>query len=225
MAKVSTIKFNMNGKDYAVHVNCNSSGQFKANLPDEVSERLKLDKTIQANTLSAVEKDFNAAIEKYKAAQTTQELLIAIRYGANGRFSEKENGDSLFALRSPHEISISFSNKNESVLLFDFKVLCRETVDTASTLYETKLGKDFPDWSDGSNKEQLKHPNDYFKSDNDKFYGDDDEWKLIPFSRAALESLVTAQNKIRAVSEILYKFISQDEKQIEYTLTKTKLLQ
>lgn len=223
MAKVSTIKFNLNGNDYQVHVNCDSSGTFKANLPEEVAKKLNLEKTLRTMTLDLLEKDFKAAIKRYKEAETKQELLIAIRYGSNGRFCEKENGDLLFGGHNhPFLISLSWSNANYSVLLFEFKVIVKETIDTVVNYYNTRLGKNFPQWSNGENKHKIERPDDYFK-DNDTFRYKE-EWKLIPFTKQSLESLQNAQNKIRAVSELLYTFVSQDEKLIEETLTKTKLL-
>lgn len=218
MAKVSDIKFEIKGTNYVVHVNCDSKGWFSANIPTVVSEALDIQSKIRANTFKLLEQDFHAAIDRYKKAETKQELLIAIKYLSAGRFCEYKDGSVFFNDNSDYHLSISFENNSTDAIAFHFELIIKETIDTVENLFHAKKGKDFPHWD----KEQNDNPEKYYKGQS--FYAGHKEWKYIPFSQAAFDSLTNAQEKIRAVSELLFKFIKQDEKKIELLLTQNKLL-
>lgn len=220
MAKITDIKFDINGVNFVVHVNCNSAGHFTANLPDEVATALRLEKKLLFTALAPLEKEIKDSIERFKKAETRQELFIAIKYLSAGRFSEKKDGLPLFGgHNNKYHLSIAFSNQNLSGLTFHFQVVIKETVDTAANWYETKLCKDFAPWD----KDHQNNPDKYYKNGSFSRHSLN-EWKMIPFSDTALDSLLNAQEKIRTVSEMLFKFIEQDEKAIELTLTNQKLL-
>ena len=57
MAKVSDLKFDIKGVDYKVPVNCNYSGEFNANLPEEVAKALRVQKKLTAKTLHQLTSD------------------------------------------------------------------------------------------------------------------------------------------------------------------------
>ncbi len=217
MAKVSVLKFDLKGKDYQVNVNCNSDGMFSANLPEEVYKSLHLREKISHPTLTALETEFKAAIDRYKTAETSQELFIGIRYKSCGKYQQRKDGSYMFGGHgSKYRLDVSFGG-DCSALGFDFKVLIKETIDQVDTWYKAMLGKDHPHWD----KEQNENPDKYYKREE---FHDRGEYKMIPFSPAALESLQNASEKIRAASEMLFNFIEQDEQQLELTLTKQKLL-
>lgn len=222
MAKVSTIKFEIKGFKYTLNVNCDSSGTFKVKLPQEVYEPLKLDKEIRTTTLALLEKEVNAAIERYLNAQTTQEIMIAIWYGSAGNFNRKKDGGVLFY--DKYGVRLFFSSDDNSILMFEHEIVMKETIDGVVTYWKTRKGKDFSHISKEYKEPEKWHKYDFTSSSGKLHDSDMKNCKLIPYSDVALASLESAREKIRAVSEMLFNFIEQDEKQIETTLTKTKFL-
>lgn len=216
MAKITDIKFEIKGTQYVVHVNVNSSGEFSANIPKFVAEALNIREKLLALTLAPLEKEFNDAIEKYKKAETKQELFILIRYGAGGKFCYNKQGSALFSTNEKFDIRTDWG-KIDNIVGFDFRVGIKETIDTQEHWYKANLGKSFPHWD----KEENANPEKYFKESK---IDRPDTYKKIPFSQAALDTLKVAHEKLRAASEQLFNFIKQDEAEIEYRLTNQKLL-
>lgn len=215
MAKITTIKYQINGVNYSTNVNCGVDGYFSATLPEEVAAAFNINKSLSYSTLDLLQKSFDEEIKKYKNRVTNQELFILLRYGSSGRFADKEDGSSLFY--DKYGVSLSMTNSQSDILLFDFKVCIKENIDGNINWFETQLGHDFPFWE----KEKTSIPDKYFK--HGKCY-DENKYKKIPFTIAALNTLKTAQEKIRILSEGLFNFIEQDEEQILLTLTNQKLL-
>ncbi len=218
MAKITDFKFDIQGEQFKVNVNCTSGGNFTARLPEKVAEALSINKDLSFSTLSELEKHFNRAIDRYKKAQTSQELFIFIRYKACGRFDEKNDRKGvLFGNGSPYHLSITFGGV--SAIAFDYKVMIMETVDNTKNWYDAKLGSDFPHWD----KEESENPDKYYKQQKCNDYGVS-EWKKIPFSKEALKTLQDGSESLRKMSEMLFNFVEQDEKVIEQKLTNHKLL-
>ena len=216
MAKVTDFKFDINGQNYIVHVNCNSSGQFSANLPDAVSDALRITAQLTAPTLEKLSTTFNDAIKAYKTRETKQELFILMAYYARGNYAKYKSGNILFGGHGhKYHLDVSFS-KPQNAIGLDFFVAVKETIDGKPIWYKAKLGSECSYIQD-----QSKEPDKWHKME--KVYHPDD-YKAIPFSEAALQSLNNANEKIRAASETLFHFIEQDEIQIEYLLTNQKLL-
>lgn len=217
MAKISTIKFPFKGVELSVNVNCTSSGQFNANLPDEVAEALRIDKKIKSATLSDLEKIFNDALKKYRESETKEELFILIAYHARGEFTKDSDGNYLFGGYShKYDLKVNF-DKPKNAIGLDFTVAIKQTVDNVPKWFKAKLGSDCS-WLQ---KKEYSQPNVYHKQGEIYHVS---EYKQIPFSEPALESLKNVSEKLRKASEILFHFIEQDEKQIEFILTKNKLL-
>lgn len=215
MAKIKDLKFEIKGQPYTVHVNCTSSGEFTANIPTFVADALHLNNRLAKPNLRELEKTFFDAINQYKKAETTQELFLAIKYGACGRYNRRSDNDyPLFGNGTKYEIRISFSEID--CLGFEFEVCIKETIDGKVNWFEAKLGKDF-----SHIQKEHSELEKYHKSGSLYHL---DKWKMIPFSDKALETLTNGQEKIRQMSEMLFNFIEQDEKVIEQRLTNTKLL-
>lgn len=206
MAKVSVIKYEIDGIKYATNVNCKSDGQFTCYLPDVVVKALAVNREMRFATLHELEKHFNDVLDRYKTANTTQELYIFLRYGAIGKFAVKEDGLPLFGeYLNKYDIAISFST-GCSALRFDFFVVIKETVDTVTKYYKT-----------------FEQDGEYNKKNNASVYSPED-YKHVPYSDAALTTLKRARENLRRISEQLFNFIEQDEKTIELALTNMKLL-
>ena len=86
MAKVSDIKYELDGLDLKTPLNCNSSGEFSANLPEIVANTLGLPQKITAATLNEASRIFNESVAKFKTSTTTEEFMIAINYTSSGRY-------------------------------------------------------------------------------------------------------------------------------------------
>ncbi len=219
MAKVTDITFEIKGIKHVVNVNIKSDGFFTAYLPDNIASALNLEKKLEYTTLNALEKDFLASIERYKKSQTSQELFILIKYQASGRFSENIDGTDMHrGHNGKYKLNVSGIHSDcIGGLGFQFKVCIKETIDSVENWYDTLLGKNHPHWD----KEQQSNPDKYYK--DTKIFRVDD-WKKIPYSPEALQTLKNGEEVIRKASEILFNFIEQDEKQIETLLTNGKLL-
>ncbi len=217
MAKVTTIKFQIKGVDYSVNVNVDSTGRFKANIPDEVALALSISKKLDTSTLAELEKRFKDAVDRYKNALTTQELFILIRYQSRGYYSNRADGGALYkAYGSEYELSRGMGSDDTDALAFEYKVCMKETIDGVENWFETQLGSTYT-----VSCPETEFPTTYFK--DGKCY-QSDKWKKIPFNEVALQTLFNAREKIRMVSEMLLRFVEQDEEQILLTLTNQKLL-
>ncbi len=217
MAKVTTIKFQIKGVDYSVNVNVGSNGYFSAKIPQEVTTALSLNAKLEKNTLHELEKQLKDAVERYKNALTTQELFILIRYQSRGYYSNRADGGALYkAYGSEYELSRGMGSDDTDALAFEYKVCMKETIDGVENWFETRLGSNYT-----VSCPETKFPNTYFK--DEKSYKHD-KWKKIPFNEVALQTLFNAREKIRMVSEMLLRFVEQDEEQIMLTLTNQKLL-
>jgi len=219
MPKVSEINITIKDTSYKIPVNCNSDGLFSANIPQEVAEALRIDEKVKANTLSDLTADIDEKLNKYKEANTQETLHILISYHARGRYKEKKDGSVLFSdVNNVHSISISFS-EIINAMGFDFMVAIKQVIDGKEKFFEAKLGSEFM----GNARIQCAEPNIYHKYTSISNHRMQ-RYKIIPFSEVALKTLQNGEEKIREASEMLYKFISQDEEQILLTLTNQKLL-
>jgi len=216
MAKITTEKFEIAGKEYQVHINCTSTGQFNANIPQFVATALGIDARLSSINLSDIVTALRTAIRKYKEAETSQELFILIRYRASGDCNWSSKGTVLFNQQSPYHLSVSFESSSVSCVALDYKLAFKETVDGVVKWYEAREGHKFFNESEDENK--LYKGSHIWDSSLKNF-------KAIPYSEIAVASLDNAKEKLRAASELLFNFIEQDEEQILLTLTNQKLLQ
>ena len=207
MAKVSEIKFSIKDVDYKVNVNCNSSGEFNANIPKEVAEALRISDKLTNSNLGLLKKEFEDYLRKYKAIQTNYETFIIVAYQARGKYIENKDGGHLFFYNDDkYKIDVTFSDISNAIGL-DFKVSVKETIDGKS------------EWFEGELKDGV-YVKGYNKIRNSLLK----RGKVIPFNQTALDTLNMAQERFRALSEILFNFINQDEEKILLTLANQKLL-
>lgn len=218
MAKITDFKFNLGGKDYKVPVNCTSSGQFNVHLPQVVADSLGLNKTIRAQSLAELEKQFNESLQRYKEAETHEELIIGIRYSACGKCIEKSDGSYMFSpnSRPEHYLDVSFGEGGNAISL-EFKVFFKVTIDGNQTWYSARQGKDYAH----RDEKHINNPEKWFR-DNIKI--NMKKWKLIPYSEQAYKTLSNGVEQLRKISELLFNFISQDESQIAIALENNRLL-
>jgi hypothetical protein len=219
MAAISKLKFNIAGLDYTVNVNCNSSGQFSANLPKEVAEALRINEKLVSDNLGTLTKTFEDKLKEYKNAETKEELFILVAYHARGEYTYKKDGSILFShMDEKHNINISFSEISNALGL-DFTVAIKQTIDGKEKWFEAQLGSDFAHFQKEFNQPDIYHKQATISQHRFKRY------KIIPFNQIALNTLTGAQEKLRTLSEMLFNFVSQDEVAMLETLTNTKLLQ
>jgi len=218
MAKVSEIKFDLKGQSLKINVNCTSGGQFNAKIPKDIAEALRIDERITANTLLELTDNFNEKLKKYKNIQTTEELFILVAYQARGRYTYRKDGSALFGWNnSIYKIDISFS-EIDNALGLDFFVAIKQTIDGKDKWFKAKLGSEFSHIC-----KEYNYPTAYHKHMPITSYRLE-RFKIIPFNQKALDTLNSAQERFRELSEMLFNFISQDEEKILLTLTTQKLL-
>lgn len=206
MARVKILEFEIQKVKYKIPVNVKGDGTFNAVLPDEVAKALNILPKMKNTTLNGLEEVFTQAINRYKTAETKQEIFIFIRYQSCGKFSKKQNGSTLFqnGYNDPYLLQVSWSTAGYSAIAFDYHIVIKETIDNVINWYSTYTIEN----------ERRK----------DSKFNNPDSWKKIPYSKIAEESLKNAADKLRSLSEMLFNFIEQDEKLIESTLTNKKLL-
>lgn len=217
MAKISEIKFDIKGEKFTVNTNCNSKGIFTAKIPQIVSEALNIHSELSSATHDDLCEKINKAIIKYKTAETTQELYIIIKYASYGGYNRKQGSD-LGVLHNDSRFKIHLSFNQESVLMFDFKVCVKETVDNSVNWFNTRLGYDMAQPFDKRNEAD---PHKYYKYDK---FGSVEGWIKIPYTEEAFINLSQAKEKIRMASETIFNFISKDESEISLILNSQKIL-
>lgn len=216
MAKIKTLRFEIKKEMFSININCTTKGLFTANLPLEIYQPLNLEGRLVEDTLELLESNIYKAFNKYKNAATKEELSIFIKYGSGGDFAKKENGDLLSGnYENKYPLRADWG-RIENLLGFDFKVTIKETIDGNVNWYNTRLGykEEFKGGAKGERKTYHKHTH----------VSDSDKYKAIPFNENYLSTLKLISEKIRNASEILYNFISQDEKVIENILSSKKAL-
>jgi len=201
MAKVSDLKFEFGGNEMKVGVTVGVDGYFKCTLPKEIATALKLTPELRSTTLSGIQSSFYTALDRYKKAETTQVVYIAVKYGASGWYKDKANGTPLFdnSFASPYNLRNDLSSVG-----LEFKTVLLETVDGVEQWYLCTV-------AGGVIK---KHQVFYSRAG----------WKMLDYSEVYLETLNKARENMRNLSEMLHKFIEQDKEQMQLTLSAGKLL-
>lgn len=217
MAKITDFKIEIKGEKFVVPVSCSSAGQFKARIPEKVASALNLNGNIGATSLPELSNKFYEAINRYKNAETTEELFIVITYGACGEYVWRTDKKSvLFGNNTEYKLDVRHNHNFTSAIAFDFAVFIKETIDGSVTWHETRQGKETAHWDEKQNE-----PEKYFKTTH--IYGNP-HGKIIPFSETSIATLTMARNKLLGISNMLFEFIDRDPIAIADTLTKTKLL-
>lgn len=217
MAKIKDLKFKLHSAEYSVPIRVLSSGLFVVKLPIEVTKPLGLNSEISVKSLRELEIEFFEVLDRFRKAETRQELVILIRYGASGKYQERKDGSYMFG-QNGNDYYIKSSFDSMPSLGFEFEVAIKETVDTVESWFKAIHTSEMS-WLDSPKEDEGRESDKYYKRST--MYGVS-KYKAIPFSKEALSSLKNAQEKIRAASELLFDFIDQDEKLIELMLTNTK---
>lgn len=218
MAKIKEHKFSIAGINYRVNINCTSKGEFSAKIPDDICKPLKLRSRLSGSTLTDVEKQLNEAIDRYKNAETTETVHIAIRYAARDAYSKKANGEPLYdSYNNPFLLALGFSFSDISAIAFDFEVCICETVDGETRWFHSEKGSD------------VSHIFRNENHDDDKFYRRSQfvgiqYWTKIQYTEKSHETLIQGREAIRKISEILFNFANQEPDQINAALSAGNLL-
>jgi hypothetical protein len=216
MAKVSTIKTEIKGVEHNININVNSRGIFSCKLPIYVATDLRIESEHTSLVLHELETKIKGFIKAYKNSVTTHKMFILVAYQARGKYIEKQDGSYLFGYQDDnYKIDISFSQIDNAIGL-DFIVAIEEVIDGKSEWFKARKNEDgnyvMPDKFTFLNKGSHVSRNMLKRA------------KKIPFSIEALNTLNNAQEKFRALSELLFNFINQDEEKIMFALINNKLL-
>lgn len=213
MAKIKDLKFELAGKECKEPLNCNVKGEFSTALPLEISNALNLNRVIRGSTIESVQTSFYDAIHLYKNSKTTYSLFILIEYKASGFYRQSETGSFLFDQFSKFNYGNSYNSL--PVIAFDFDLAIKKTV----------AGQE--SWFKASPYEKKYHREDEPIIDGyvcGSWLHSINNFKIIPFSQAAFETLQKGRGNLRKISEMLYEFINQDEALLVASLTSGKLL-
>jgi hypothetical protein len=209
MAKIKKIEFIIQEVYHKVDVNCSARGTFSLKLPIYVHEKLRIDPEITSSSLGDLETKFEKILYEYKTCSVTEEFFIIVAYQAKGKYIETKDGGHMYFYRDDkYKIDVSFG-EIENAVGIDFEVCVKETINDNSIWYEAKI-----DEESGLYKKINRKVNSNLLK----------RGKVLPFNETAIETLNQAQEKFRSLSEMLFKFINQDEEKILLTLTSQKLL-
>jgi hypothetical protein len=206
MAKIKTLKLELKEKEYKINVNCTSAGVFTANIPREISEALGINSRVELSTLGELEREIYDVFHKYKTSTTTEELFLAIKYGALGTFNKKSDGYPLYGRDKKDKFGVDGSfMKNDNILVFEYRVLLKLTVDGKVSWYNTNYGYEGMHPKEGEEKQYRKRSVTWSV----------DNYVLVSYSEEAKATLVEIEEVIRQASETLFNFVSLDEDKVQ----------
>lgn len=212
MARVDTIEFNIDGDDFRVHVNVGKEGTFRANLPHAVARKIGIKERQEDEKLTPLRGRIMKAIRSYKEAKIVEDVFLAIEYKSKGKYHTDKDGVYFSAPnggigRSPFYDSGGFGNEPPSVA-FGFSLHIRQTLDDAREVwYNARI----------ENGEIVKRGNVTYNTQKPGRV-------MIPYSLEAMKTLEKAQEGLRQISEILFKFITQGKDDINAQLNRGNLL-
>jgi hypothetical protein len=217
MARVKIIKLNIDGKELSYNVNVAKDGIFRCHLHYHTAEKLGIENgKLEYDVLSDLEDVINAAYHKYLESSKSYEVYIGIEYKADRKFKEDSEGRYLFDSSSIHQAKTSFNDNIGSCIVFGFKFYVKESISTGQVLwYESR--KVDPEYE--LNTFEKRHGNFVFTNSTFSTSG-----VLVPYTEAAEQTLKKGAEGLRNISELLYKFISQDKAALIESLSSGKLL-
>jgi hypothetical protein len=232
MAKVSTIEFNIEGKDYKFNINVGKEGIFRVNLDSHVANLLGINSKQESKVLKDLEKVIYSALRDFREATKKVSLWISVEYKASGHFFRKKNGDRLEGGYRSKFHKDGFSGDGDA-LVFDFKILEKTEWTTGTVEWKRMRVID-----EETYQNYLKRPDFYGVSDiyttkadvrlrNDgaeHFFGNQPE-SFIPYSDDAFRTLQKAREGIRGVSEILFNLVSNGNEHMMNLLNGGNILQ
>lgn len=216
MAKVSVIKTEIKGIEYNININVNSRGIFSCKIPQQVSDDLRIEIEHTSFVLNELESKIKSFIDTYKNSVTTYEIFILVAYQACGDYIKNIDGGHLFYYNDDnYKIQTTFSEIDNAIGL-DFKVAIKETIDGKDEWFIAKKN------DDGEFTMPCKHTHSYRGVRVSRSFLK--RAKAIPFTNNALNTLLGVQEKFRALSELLFKFITKDNDEIVTILNTNRLL-
>ncbi len=217
MAKIDTLKFEIDGETYTSNVNVGKDGMFKTSIHWKVMKAINLPpsacdpKSSKDKLVTPIIRAYNDYLESKREFS----LFIAIEYKASKAFAYKANGHALYRL-TDHRYYVSGFEKVVNKLHFGYRVYCKEVNSVGSEVWhEVEKIKEGCD-----NKFSKTIVGDHYLGS--VTYSVDG--KLIPYSVQALETLDKAKEGIRSISEILFNFVDQEPEMISNQLNKGNLL-
>lgn len=216
MAKIDTIKLNINGKEFSYNINVGKAGIFKCNIDWNVAKILGMETgTLTYSSLSDLKSEVLGKYHDYLERTSNFELFIGIEYKASRSFVEKNNGNYMFG-RSTNFYDDATRWGIGSSIVFGYEFYIKETASTGLILWykAKKVDLDYE-----LNTFEKVFEGFVFSSTTHSTNG-----KLIPYSQQAEETLKKGKEGLRMISETLFNFVNQDEKLIEASLLGGNLL-
>lgn len=219
MAKVKTIKFDIDGKEYSYNVNVNKDGIFKCAIDYNISVKLGLEKSLfESSVLDNVVRPIETAHREYVTSSKSYSLHILIKYQASGIYSLEEFGTKKRFESRFHSIT------DTPAIHFDYEVLIKECIgsDGQVIFYRSKMINEYVRENiDKGNPQNIKYIDDYYVGS--QFYSNP-EGVVIPYSQEAINTLDKAKDGIKGISTVLYNVLSKDVLEVEQAMINNKLL-
>lgn len=219
MAKIDTIEFMLDGVTYKYNINVGKDGIFKCSMDEQVAEKLGFaGNYLEARELRQLKKVIKDTYDAYLNNSKIEETLIHIKYGANGHYAIDNEGNPLYPSKSTYHKSY-FATKTDGIF-FEFEVCIKQTWANGNVRwFDTQKGQGRVEHDEG----RMADPDTYYKRMliPGKY---DLNGKMVPYTPEAYGTLLKAREGLRSISEMLFRFVDQDEKLIEAMLLNQKLL-
>lgn len=221
MARIKTKKYTFGNQEIDVNFNCSSSGLFSTNLHFTIEKKLGISGRLEGSSLKEIEDILDEAFRKYKDANTSYRLLIAICFGARGYFTM--NHDNTYNLnfdkeKGKYKMSGMINNLT-SCIGIDFKVVIEENRDGRVLYYNAMKRDQFPDFH-FTNYNYIE-VGDYV-STSDIYMSSD--YKLIEFSETALNNLESIKEQFRKASSFIVELLTNENVELILGSNDLKLL-
>ena len=217
MARIDTLKFEIDGETFTANVNVGKDGMFKTSIHWQVLKAIGLPSSAcePRSSKDDLVIPIITAYHNYLESKREFSLFIAIEYKASRAFIYRKDGHAMFG----HTNRTYYTDGFEKVLNklhFGYKAYCKETSSIGSEIW-----REVEEIEEGCDNRFNKTVVDghYLGS---VVYSVDG--KLIPYSVQAMETLEKAKEGIRGISEILFDFVNQEPEKITQQLNTGNLL-
>lgn len=209
MAKIKTVKFDFEGKEYPVNLNCSTNGVFSCNLPCKMQNNLGLSGRLEYSSLKELEDTLSKAFQLYIESVTTYDLMIHIRFKASGKFMECEDGSvdkRFFPIAHSPLAFLRYQYDIGNTLAFDYRILARKNCDGRLYFYGVKHESEIYGMSRYSGWDN-NIVNGYIPGGEVSICSDS---ILIPYSEKSIKSLQSIENQLQKASMFLLDLVTAD---------------
>lgn len=220
MARIDIIELNINGEDFKFNINVGKQGLFRVSIDRKVCKIIGLEYgDLEATTLSDLKSAVYGPYVAWLEATKTHKAFIGIEYKASRHFVDDANGHMMYGRHHSEKPFYDDATRFGigSSIVFGYQFYIEETSSNGRVSWHDARKED-DDYELGTFEQRFQ---------GFVFSGSihSTDGKLIPYSEAAEATLAKGKEGLRAISEMLFNFVNQDEKLIEAALMNGNLLQ